>query len=167
MSISQKAGVYVAIMNVLAEAGVSFDDGQTPDAKELLGKTGRQQVVALVTEGLLSQEVDMTEESRAKYTDEKSMKKYADGLVGNWLKKDTRLNGGGKYEAKNPGSRAGSGDEQIRELKKLRTVKADDAEIVAAIDEAIALRTAEIGQAKAKTITVDASKLPEQFKHLA
>jgi len=42
--------------------------------------------------------------------DDAKLRSYCSGLQSNWLRKDTRLNGGVKYVAKNPGSRAGSTD---------------------------------------------------------
>lgn len=164
MSISQKEAVYVAAMNYLAEQGIGFDDGQTPSAKEVLGSEGRKAVIALVTQGFVAGEVAMSETSKDKYQTEDSLRKYSSELVANWLKKDTRLNGGEKHTTKNPGSKVGSGDEIIRELKKLRQVQADDAEAVALIDEAIKARQAEI--APAKTVSIDTSKLPASLLHL-
>ena len=166
MSINQKEGVYVAVMNFLADQGIGFDDGQPTPAKELLGKDGRKQVVAIVTANLVSGEITMSSEGRAKYQTEEAMSKYSNELVANWLKKDTRLNGGAKHETKNPGSRAGAGDDIIRELKKLKSAQADNAEAVAMIDEAIAARKTELGVEQVKTITVDASKIPASLQHL-
>lgn len=164
MTINQKEAVYVATMNYLAEQGISFDDGQTPSAKDVLGSDGRKAVISLVTQGFVVGEVTMSDASKEKYQTEESIRKYSSELVANWLKKDTRLNGGEKHTAKNPGSKAGSGDEVIRELKKLRQLQADDAEAVTMIEDAIKARQAEI--APAKVISIDTSKLPASLLHL-
>jgi len=164
MSINQKSAVYVAVCNVLAERGIGFDDGM--NAKELLGTDGVKQVKEIVCLGLIQGEVEMTTDSRVKYSTPEAMKEYTSGLVSNHLRKDTRLNGGEKYVPANPGSRTGSSDEVIKELKKLRAVQADNADAVAMIDEAIAARTAELALEKAKTVEIDVSKLPESLKHL-
>lgn len=58
-------------------------------------------------------------------SDEVSLRKYVPGLVNNWVRKDLRMNGGTKYEAKNPGSRTGSGDEKLKNLKALLAVVTD------------------------------------------
>ena len=63
-----------------------------------------------------------------KYSTIEKMRSYASGLVNNWFRKDIRLNGGMKYEVKNPGSRQGAGDQQLKALKTLRDMKAGDAE---------------------------------------
>lgn len=161
---NQKEGVFAIVNNVLAEKGVVFESGQ--DAKELLGKDGVKQVRDIVAAALMDDAIEMTQESRAKYSTPEAMKEYSSGLVNNWLRKDTRLNGGSKYEAKNPGSRSGSSDAQIKELKKLLILKADDAEATATINEAIEARQAELAKEKAKTIEVNVDVLPEHLKHL-
>lgn len=163
---SQRQAVYVAIMNVLADANVSFDDGQTPTAAEVLTKDQRKAVQEIVTMGLINGEVEFSSEARAKYDTVEKTRNYTSGLVNNWLRKDKRLNGNVKYEAKNPGSRAGAGDEQIKALKLVRAAKADDADAVKAIDEAIAQRQAEIKSAKpAVTLTAEQiAALPEELR---
>jgi hypothetical protein len=149
--VTQRQGVYLSTMNVLAEAGINFDDGQNVEA--VITKELRAQIISVVTTSILSGEVEMSVDGRAKYNDEKKMKGYVGGLVSNWFRKDTRLNGGTKHEIKNPGSRTGAGDEQLKALKALRTAKAGDASAVEAIDTAIAARKAELGQAKTPQLT--------------
>lgn len=168
MSLNQREGVYVTIMNFLADQGINFDDGQAQTAQEILGKTGRKAVVELICFGLLGNEIEMKSEARSKYSTEASMMKYASELVSNWLRKDPRLNGGEKYVPANPGSRAGTGDSMIKELKKLRTVQeqAGNTEAVTMIDDAITARTQELGLEKAKVIEIDTSKLPAHLIHL-
>ena len=161
---NQKEGVFAIVKGVLEEKGVAFEQGQ--NAKELLGKDGQKQVRDIVAAALMDDAIEMTAESKEKYSTIEAMKEYASGLVNNWLRKDTRLNGGTKYEAKNPGSRSGSSDPQIKELKKLLILKADDADAVETINQAIAARQAELGKEKAKTIEVNVDALPEHLKHL-
>lgn len=87
--------------------------------------------------------------------------KYIPGLVNNWVRKDKRLNGGVKYETKNPGSRSGSGDESVKAMKQLLSATTDPEarqQIQAAID-------ARLEELKPKVeIKVDA--LPESLRHL-
>lgn len=153
MSTNQRQGVYTAAMNVLAEADINFDDGQ--DIRLIMTKELKAQVVSVVTQNLISGEIDMAAESRVKYHDEKTMSKYVSGLVKNWFDKDLRLNGDTKHVVKNPGSRAGAGDDQLKALKTLRTAKEGDAEAVVAIDQAIAERKAELATKKAPEMTED------------
>jgi hypothetical protein len=84
-------------------------------------------------------------------------------LVSNWQRKDTRLNGGDKYETKNPGSRTGSQDEQVKAMRNLLKTQTDPA-IKAQIQKAIEERLAEIKPESKVEINVEA--LPEHFRHL-
>ena len=77
-------------------------------------------------------------EFQVKVDDDAKLKSYISGLLNNWLRKAKELNNGEAYVAKNPGIRAGSGDKQVRELKKLLAkVKgtANEAKVQAAIDK--------------------------------
>jgi hypothetical protein len=153
MANKQREAVYLATMAVLADHGINFDDGQAGGVEAVVTKELRRDIIQVVTTSLLAGETEMSAEGRAKYTDEKSMKGYVNGLVSNWFRKDLRFNGNVKHEIKAPGSRAGSGDEVLKALKTLREVKADDAEAVVLIDAKIAERKAEIGTKKTATIT--------------
>jgi hypothetical protein len=146
--LNQRESVYVATMNVLAEAGINFDDGQTPTAQELVTKDMRKSILSIVTESIRSGETELSAEATAKYDTVEKVRGYVGGLVNNWFRKDKRLNGSVKYEAKAPGSRAGAGDEQLKALKTLRATKSDDAEALAVIDQAIETRKAELQAAK-------------------
>jgi hypothetical protein len=166
MARNQRECVYVTTMNVLADAGVNFDDGQADGVKPLVTDAMLKSIVGICALSILSGETEMTAEGRAKYTDEKKMRVYASGLVNNWFRKDKRLNGGVKHEAANPGSRAGSGDEQLKALKAFRATKTDAAELKL-IDEAIATRKAEIAQTKAVVLTDEQIALiPESLRSL-
>ena len=148
----QVDAVYQGVRNVV---GSSFEDGLDYGPVFAKGTDNRAVLHQMITEGFRSGAIEL---SRS-YT-EPEMKNYVSGLISNWLRKDTRLNGGSKYQAKNPGSRAGCGDVQLRELRKLRTVVTDTA-IIAEIDQHIAKRTSELN-----TVVIDASKLPESLRHL-
>lgn len=87
--------------------------------------------------------------------------KYIPGLVNNWVRKDKRLNGGQKYETKRPGSRTGSGDEMLKNLRILLSVTADPA-AKQQIEAAITARVAEL---KPK-VEVNVAALPENLRHL-
>jgi len=119
-----------------------------------------------VTTAMAAGEIELKEDARKKYDTESKLRSYCDGLVSNWLRKDDRLNGGEKYEPKNPGSRAGSGDEVVRELRKLKKITADETHLTA-IDAEIEKRLAAIKASKAKDVEIDVEKLPEELRHLA
>lgn len=94
-------------------------------------------------------------------TDDAAVMKYIPGLVNNHVRKDTRLNGGTKYETKRPGSRAGSGDESIKAMRTLLALTQDPA-VKAQIQTAIDARIEEL---KPKA-TVNVEALPEALRHL-
>ena len=157
---NQKEAVFSAVNNVLAENNISFDAGT--DAKTLITKALRASIVDVVVAGFKSGEVELSAEAATKFDTDQKLKTYTSGLVTNWLNKDKRLNGGMAYVAKNPGSRAGSGDPQLKALKALITQVDETArpEIQAAIDA----RIAEIKPASAAK-EVDYSALPESIRN--
>src|SRR5690606_23085189 len=125
-------------------------------------------VEAIVTDGIWNGTVAMKAASKAKHdTKEKLLKDYVKGMVNNHLRKDTRLNGGEKYETKNPGSRAGSGDEQLRSMRALRATVTSEAD-KAKVDEAIKARLAELQaeKNKGKVKEINADLIPDDLKHL-
>lgn len=147
---NQKQAVYTAVLSVLGE--VSGRVNPDRETRKLI----EAEVVTLFKSGEVAYDGGVP-------SDEK-LSKYVPGLVNNWLRKDTRLNGGSKYQAKNPGIRAGSGDETMKAMKTLLAITSDP-EAKAKIQVEIDKRAADI--AKAKQPTVDASKLPESLRHLA
>lgn len=152
----QSDAVFAAISNVFAQNNLSIEGS----VKDQLTKTLKEQVCAIVVEGFKSGKVDLSDEARAKFDTDQKLKSYTNGMITNWVNKDKRLNGGVKYEAKNPGSRAGAGDAQLKALKALMS-QVDDAakpEIQAAIDA----RIAELKPDSTTEIDVDA--LPEAIR---
>jgi hypothetical protein len=143
MGMNQKEAVFQAVVNVT---------GFTGDGAVEISKEQRASVSAILIEGFRSGAIELQREF-----DDKELKSYVSGLLSNWLRKDTRLNGGSKYEAKNPGSRAGSGDAALTAMRALLTTLTDPndkAEVQAHIDARMAELT------KAKAVTIDFSKLP-------
>ena len=157
----QVEAVYVTTMNVLAEKGVPFDDGQ--NVSDIVTKEIRSEIIAVLVNGFETDQIEFSADAKAKYFSTDRIKTYVNGLVSNWFRKDPRLNGGVKHQPKHPGSRAGSGDEQIKALKALRKLKLDDAEALAAIDTAIANRTAEL-QPKATLTQEQIDNLPFELR---
>lgn len=152
---TQKESVFSATVSVLGD----FGSEAKPTSEQ------RKQIIELVAKDLFEGRADFSDESKAKYDTFEKVRGYTGGMVSNWLRKDTRLNGGEKHTIKNPGSRAGQGDEVLKNLKALKT-QLSDATHIAAVDEKIAEREAELAQAKAKTVTIDVSKIPEELRYL-
>ena len=145
---NQKEAVYAAVCAVT---------GHTGEGKVDISKEQRSQVNLILFEGFRSGEIELDRE----FTDSE-LKVYVSGLQSNWLRKDMRLNGGVKYVAKNPGSRQGSGDEQLKALRALMsslTDEADRAEVQAHIDA----RVAELSAAKKMSINFNA--LPIELRN--
>lgn len=93
--------------------------------------------------------------------DDAALLKYIPGLVNNWVRKDKRLNGNTTYTAKNPGSRQGSGDEMVKNMRALLSTLSDPeqkAQVQAAIDDRL--------KSLKPKLTVDVSKIPESLRHL-
>lgn len=120
----------------------------------------RSQVRMILFEGFKSKSIVLSPEKYAE--GEKSINDYIPGLINNHMRKDKRLNGNVTYAAKNPGSRAGSGDAQLKNLKALLGTVATDADR-AEIQSYIDARTAELNAAKQAT-TVDFSALPADLQ---
>lgn len=141
---TQKEAVFQAVCNVTGFEG----EGICSPSKE-----ERAQVNAILFEGFRSGKIELDRE----YSDS-DLKAYVSGLQSNWLRKDKRLNGGTQYVAKNPGSRAGSTDPQLKAMRNLLSTLTDPndrAEVQAHIDA----KVAEI-RAHKVTKTVDFSALP-------
>lgn len=160
MKTTQREAVYGAVKSVFAEHNMEFRDGI--DAKSVMTKEHRAQVNAILCVGFMTGQIEFkdTESNRAKLADQSLLKEYVSGLQSNWLAKDDRLNGGVDHEIKNPGSRSGSGDPQLKALRALlSTVEPSQRpEIQSYIDA----RIAEIKPTKETVINFDA--LPEAIR---
>lgn len=144
---TQGEAVYNAVCEVL---------GEKPTGKVELSDA---QLLAVEQRVFLSFKNGETVHS--KNPSDEALLKYIPGLVNNWLRKDLRLNGGSPYQAKNPGSRSGSGDESVRAMKTLLSMTTDE-DARAAIQLEIDKRVAEI---KPK-VEIKVEALPESLRHL-
>ena len=155
--ISQKEAVFNAISAI-----ITVD----PSVQTTLTKEQRAQVCDELAHWFLAGDVVLSDSAKAKYdTQEKLAKKYCPGLVNNWLRKDTRLSGGVKWQTKNPGSRAGSGDDQIRELRKLKSTMTNP-DHIAKVEAAITERLAELKAERNKQVDINVDALPEHLRDL-
>ena len=146
---TQKEAVFQAILNVCG----TQDGAYAPTKEE------RAQVNQILFEGFRAGKIELDREY-----DDSGLKAYVSGLQSNWLRKDKRLNGGVQYVAKNPGSRAGSTDPQVKAMRALLQTKTDPSER-AEIQSFIDKRVAEIKPAK--TVTINVADLPPELQHLA
>lgn len=153
--LSQKEAVFTAVKSLFAQSNKTFKDG----SKIELSKEERATVTQMVLAGIESGDVVFSDEAKAKYDTSDKVKSYVAGMVGNWLTKDIRLNGGSKYSPANPGSRAGQGDDVIKALRTLRSTLSD-AEQIAAVDSEIEKRKEAIASSKTKKVEVNFDALP-------
>lgn len=165
-----KLSQHEAVVQVTqAHFGEKFIPGA--DVKEISTKADKQAIATKIAEMIIEGTVELSDSARAKYGEsiETLTSKYVVGMVTNWFNKSTQLNGGLKYQAKNPGSRAGGGDIQIKEMRLLRKQLSDlgNSDGVARVDAAIAERVAELRAASAKTIEINVDSLPEALRDLA
>lgn len=142
---SQKEAVFSAVTNVCGNV-----DGAYHPTKEQ-----RASVNQILFEGFRASTIECERE----YTDSE-LKAYVSGLQSNWLRKDKRLNGGTQYVAKNPGSRAGSTDPQIKAMRLLLSTKTDPSER-AEIQAFIEKRLGEIKPSK--VVDIDFAALPAEL----
>ena len=147
MAITQGEAVFQAVR-------AEFPQGKVPSTTEWTSEQ-KERVHDMVLQMFLTGIVD----KKSGGSDEAALRKYIPGLVNNWVRKDLRLNGGSKYEPKNPGSRTSSGDETLKNLKLMLTMVTDpDARV--AVQQEIDKRIAELKP----TATVDVSKIPEHLR---
>jgi hypothetical protein len=147
---TQKQAVISAVVNVCGEV-----DGPYQPTKEQ-----RAQVNNILFEGFKSGTIAYDGE----LPDDTKLKAYVSGVQSNWLRKAKELNGNVQYQAKNPGSRAGSGDAQIKAMRMLLSTKTDAAER-AEIQSFIDARLSELKPTK--SVTIDVNALPETLRKFA
>lgn len=130
----------------------------TPGVAVQLDEKQKEAVYAKLFQMFTAGEVELRGERTSDW-----LTKYIPGLVNNWVRKDPDLNGNTKYVAKNPGSRTGSGDEQVKAMKALLTQPGLSEENIATITAAIEERKAAL---KPAAEPINVSALPESLRHL-
>ena len=154
MKITQKEAVFNAITGVLNEHDIKMEG----DIGKVMSRELRAEVNTILFCGFREGKIELDRE----YTDAE-LKAYVSGLQSNWLRKDSRLNGGIGYVPKNPGSRAGQGDPQLKALRALLKTQVD-ADKITEIQQYIDKRLTEIGATKSKTVTVNVDDLPADLR---
>lgn len=158
---NQREATVNCILSILEERGITYElNGPTP-ISSILTSDDKKQAREILHAMFLKGEIDF--KVPAKMSDAKYMNSYVSGLVNNWVSKAPEFNCSVKHVAKNPGSRAGSGDEMIKEMKKLLVATVDQA-TREVIQTAIDLRVSEIKPMA--SVVIDASLLPDSLKHL-
>lgn len=155
----QAQAVVSATQSVL---GDSFDHSQP--ILTYITKAQIEEVVNVVTAQIIAGKVEFG--AKEKYDTDAKVRAYTKGMVNNWHRKSLQLNPV-KYEAKNPGSRAGSSDPMVREMKKLKAqlTAAGDEETANEVQAQIDARIQEVKPTKSLP-TINTSALPESLRHL-
>jgi len=159
--ISQRQATVSVILSVLSERGVDYTLNGEQSIADVLTVTDKEQAVNKLVAGFRSGQVQMSSEASDKYAFDSELKKYVVGLVNNWIRKAPEFNGGNNYQAKNPGSRTGSGDEKLKALRALMST-VNDPTTKATIQIEIDKRIEEL---KPK-IEINADLIPESLRHL-
>ena len=154
--LSQKEAVFSAVSSVLSEANIVVNEGESFATH--MNRELRAQVTNILVEGFGNGTIVLDKA----FASEAELRTYCSGLTSNWLRKDTRLNGGIKYEAKNPGSRVGSSDVQLKAMRALLSTKTDPSER-AEIQTFIDARVSEIKVSRKPAKTIDFSALPVEL----
>lgn len=158
---TQKEAVYSAVMGILESHSVEFNEGQKID--DIFTKDMKTELSEAIKAGFTSKQIvfEDTPANAAKLADDTKLSAYVSGLVNNWFRKDKRLNGGVQYIAKNPGSRTGSTDPQLKALRAL-LVKVEGTPAVDRVVTAIDKRLSELKP----TVQINSSDIPEELQDL-
>lgn len=160
---SQREATYNAIVAVLNTNNVSFTEGD--DVKDMLTASMKKEVRKMLLSGFSNNTIATSDGFTSKFNSETELNKYCSGLISNWIKKDTRLNGNNKYQVVNKGIRAGHGDSQVKELRKLLKVTSGT-EAEQDVAAALSARIAQVKAEKSPSVTINADVLPEHLRHL-
>lgn len=157
----QKDAVFSAINSVLSENGIQVNEGD--NFATYLTRELRAQVTNVLVEGFNKGTISLDKT----FEGDAELRTYCSGLISNWLRKDTRLNGGVKYVPQNPGSRAGSSDPQLKAMRTLLATRVDlsdedRAEIQGEIDK----RLAEVKSSKKSSTKTLSSEQIELLKSI-
>jgi hypothetical protein len=159
VTMNQREATVNCILSVLEERGVEYElNGPTP-ISEVLTQDDKKNVRSILFTMFQQHKVDFRDQARL--SDTKYMTDYISGLVNNWIRKAPEFNSDAKYQAKNPGSRQGTQDEQVREMRKLLSTISDPS-TKAVIQSHIDNRLAELKP----SITVNLDLIPESLRHL-
>ena len=153
----QREAVFQSICLVLGKESFDGPVQLTTEQKEVVWES--------VAHGIEVGTVDLSDDARKKHNTPEKVMIYVKGLVNNWLRKDTNLNGGIKYVAKNPGSRTGQGDPMLKELRKLKKLHTGT-EKEPEIDSYISTRQDELKLEKNKSIDINIDLIPEALRDL-
>lgn len=160
--VNQRTATVNTILSVLNDRGVEYELNGEITISEVLEPTDKTKVREILFTMFRQGQVEYKESFQSKVDDDKELKSYISGLVNNWIRKAKEFNNGQAYKAKNPGSRAGSTDPQVKEMRKLLSVTADPT-AKEAIQSALDAKLAEIKASKNEA-TINVEALPAELR---
>jgi len=164
MKVNQKSATVNTILAVLSDRGVDYElNGQTP-ISQVLNDSDKAKVREILFTQFKQGQVEYKSSFQSKVDDDSELKKYISGLVNNWIRKAKEFNSGQTYKAKNPGSRTGSQDPEVKEMRKLLSVTTDP-QSRTMIEQAISKRIAEL-KAEQNQVEINVDNLPAHLRHL-
>lgn len=158
---NQRNAVVSTILSVLEESGINYELNGSTSVSEVLTDSHKAKIRDILFLGFKQKQISYSADFQHKVDNDAELKKYVSGLLNNWIRKAPEFNSNTKYQAKNPGSRAGAGDEQVREMKKLLSATTD-AKAKELIQQAIDNRLAEIKPTK--EVTINLESIPAELR---
>ncbi len=162
---SQRDAVFAATMAVINEHDtIEFEAGE--DISEFAADI-RSDVSVIVCESFVNGKVEFkdTPSNAAKLKSPEKLRSYVSGLISNWYRKDKRFNGGTTYVAKNPGSRAGQGDAQLKALRAVHKnfIAQGETDRALVAEGHIKTRVDLLALERAKKTAVDLTAIPAEL----
>lgn len=155
---SQKEAVFTAVKTVVEATGNQFVEGES--YADRLTDQMRKQIVDIIENGLITGETELN----TSFDTSTKLRNYASCLLSNWVRKDARLNGGGKYAPAKTGITRAR-DPQIKAMKALlASGQVTAQEDIDEINAFILTRQAELDAQKKPSIKVDFNLLPESLR---
>jgi len=162
---NQKEATYNAITSAISSNGLRFEDGD--DVKSIVIDAVKKEAKAILFDGFRSGYIGHSEKfANTTLENDTALGKYCANLIGNWVRKDKRLNGNVQHVIKNPGIRAGQGDEKVTALRNLKKV-VKDPKALAEIEVELQARLEVVKASKVKAVKIDRELLPESLQYLA
>lgn len=98
--LTQREAVFIEVMRVAKDDKVQV--GPKGDYKEVLNETHLKKIYDALVAGFKAGKISLkpTENNKKKLAEASELRAYVIGLVGNWLRRDPRLNGKGEPKTK-------------------------------------------------------------------
>jgi hypothetical protein len=154
MTVKQQDAVYNAIKSIYRDNNKHFEDGNIVE----LTSDEKKTVIHMISKGLQSGEIEMSNKAKLKNNTEKKIHNYASSLVNDRLRKDKKLNGNKKYETDKKGSRIGSDDFIIKELRAYKKKYCFNDDQKQEAEDAIQRRLKQITNIKMKLVNMYVEK---------